>query len=184
MFCMYHLILFTPFPFLLNFFAQPPIFPSFAPKIISPPPLKIFLHPNNFYTSPKNFFTSQIFLDPPSFLLRSLSNSPFLSPSKKWGCKPKKVGGVNTQNTPASAPLIIIIYIIVYNVYCICTVAPDKYVQFTSLYGAMLNKQAKYTREKSSAKNVSLFLDTVIVVLIPVFHFSFVSFRYRLNRSS
>ena len=78
---MYHLILFavnSTFSFsLLN----PPFF-------LHLPPFKIFLPPT-FFSPP-----------PPLFLLRSLSNSHFLSPSKKWGCKPKKVGGVNTQNTP------------------------------------------------------------------------------------
>ena len=28
----------------------------------------------------------------------------FLRGSKKWGCKAKKVGGVNTQNTPGFGP--------------------------------------------------------------------------------
>ena len=81
------------------FFAQPPIFRSFAPlknflpPKIPPPPLKILLPPT-FFSTPS-----------PIILLRSLSNSHFLSPSKKWGCKPKKVGVLKPKIPPASAPL-------------------------------------------------------------------------------
>ena len=36
----------------------------------------------------------------------------FLRGSKKWGCKAKKVGGVNTQNTPGfGTPACIHVYI-------------------------------------------------------------------------
>ena len=78
--------------FLPSAFAQPPIFSSFLPLKNFFTPLKIFLHPNN-------FFTSYIFLKPPNFCCAP-SPAPIFKSLQKVG-----EGVLTPKILPASASL-------------------------------------------------------------------------------
>ena len=114
---MYHLILFavnstffTPFP--KFFFRSTPHFSFICPQKF-PPPLK-------------NFYDLHFSRPPPHyFCCAPISSSHFLSPPKKWGCKPKKVGGVNTQNTPGFGAPGYRVHCILYSVHCTGYTAGD-----------------------------------------------------------